>query len=141
MIQYRKCGIEIGKHQEPILVKKKIYCIYITPWSKFREAEGHLTMRLCLQDAVINYAPRIGKYINKHELYRQWHPRRMKDTNISEIENTSSVRNVMRVTPVSGIEREPWRGASILRIFNYLLCICTCSVRSDEYKCMTKHDF
>ena len=44
--------------------------IYL-PGSKYREVEGHLTMRLCLQDAVINYAPRIGKYINKLEFYRQ----------------------------------------------------------------------
>ena len=41
------------------------------PGSKFREAEGHLLMRSCLQYAVINYAPRIGKYINKLEMYRQ----------------------------------------------------------------------
>ena len=36
--------------------------IYL-PGSKLREAEGHLLMRSCLQDAVINYAPGIGKYI------------------------------------------------------------------------------
>ena len=34
--------------------------IYV-PESKFREAEGHLTMRKCLKDSVINYVPRIGK--------------------------------------------------------------------------------
>ena len=39
-------------------------CIFL-PWSRFREAESNLKMRLCLQDAVINYAPRIGKFINK----------------------------------------------------------------------------
>ena len=66
------------------------------PGSKFREAEGHLSMSSCLQDAVINSAPRIGKYIDNHELYRQCPPRRVKDTNISEIENNSCVRNVMR---------------------------------------------
>ena len=43
--------------------------IYLS-WSKFREGEVHLTMRQCIQDAVINYAPRIEKYINKLELYR-----------------------------------------------------------------------
>ena len=62
-------------------------------------------MRSCLQDAVINYAPRIGKYINKQELYRHFSPRKVKDSNISEIENISCVRNVMEVNPVSGIER------------------------------------
>ena len=38
--------------------------IYL-PGSKFREAEYHLTMSSCLQDAVIHSSPRIGKYINK----------------------------------------------------------------------------
>ena len=44
--------------------------IYLTG-SKLCEAEGHLTTRSCLQDAVINYAPGIEKYTNKLELYRQ----------------------------------------------------------------------
>ena len=44
--------------------------IYL-PGSKFCEAEGHLKMSSCSQDAIINYSPRIGKYINKLELYRQ----------------------------------------------------------------------
>ena len=60
---------------------------------------------------------------------------------MSEIENTSCVRNVMRVTPVSGIEIEPWGAASILRRVNYGVYICTCSVISDEYKCNKKHSF
>ena len=83
--------------------RKSTGFIYL-PGSKFREAEDHLTMRSCLQDAVINSAPGIRKYTNKLELYRQRPPRRVKDTNISEIENTSCVRSVMKVTPVSGIE-------------------------------------
>ena len=49
-------------------------CIFL-PGSGFREAEGNLKMRSCLQDALINYAPRIGKFINKLELYRQCPPR------------------------------------------------------------------
>ena len=88
-------------------------------------------MSSCLQDAVINSAPRIGKYINKLELYRQCTPRRVKDKKMTEIENTSCVINFMRVTPVSGIEIEPWGEASILRRVNYGVYICTCSVRSD----------
>ena len=47
----------------------------------------------------------------------------------------------MRVTPVSGIERETWGAASIPRIVNDGVYICTCSVRYDEYKCMKKHAF
>ena len=41
--------------------------IYL-PRSTFCEVEGILLMRSCLQDSVINSAPRIGKYINKLEL-------------------------------------------------------------------------
>ena len=55
------------------------------PGSKFCEAESHLMMRSCLQDAVINSAPRIEKYINKLKLYRKCPPRRVEDTKISEI--------------------------------------------------------
>ena len=98
-------------------------------------------MRSCLQDAVINSVPRIGKYINKLGLYRQCPPRIVKDKKMSEIQNTSCVRNVMRVTTVSGIEIEPWEVASILRRVNDGVYICTSSVRSDEYKCKTKNAF
>ena len=55
------------------------------PGSDFLEAEGHLSMRSYLQDVVINSAPRIRKYIDKQELYRQCPPRKVKDTNIYEI--------------------------------------------------------
>ena len=79
--------------------RKSTGCIYL-PGSGFHEAEGHLSMRSCLQDAVINYAPRTGKFINKQELYIQCPPRRYKYSHISEIENTSCMRNVMNVTPV-----------------------------------------
>ena len=109
-------------------IKRKVTgCIYI-PGSDFSEAEGHLSMRSCLQDAVINSATRIGKFINKQELYRQCPPRIVKDSNISEIENTSCVRNFMEVTVVSGIERVPWVPASILKIVNDGVLICTCNV-------------
>ena len=45
----------------------------------------------------------------------------------------------MRVTLVSGIEREPLGEASMLIILNDVVYVCTCSVRSDENKCKTKH--
>ena len=105
------------------------------------EAEGHLLLRSCLQDAVINSDPMIVKYMNKLELYRQCPPRRVKDTKIFEIENTSCVRNIMRVTPVFGIERENWGASCILRKVNDGVYICICNVKSDEYKCWTKHAF
>ena len=47
----------------------------------------------------------------------------------------------MKTTPVSGIEREYWGAASILRRVNYGVYICTCSVRYYGYKCNTKHAF
>ena len=77
--------------------------IYL-PGSRFCEAEGHLTMSSYLQDAVVNSASRIGKYINKLELYRKCPPRIVKNAKISEIENTSCVRIFMKVISVSIIE-------------------------------------
>ena len=98
-------------------------------------------IRSCLQDTVINSAPRIGYYIKTLEFYRQFPPIRVKDTKFSEIENTSCVRNVMRVSPVYGIEREPWGAARIMRKVNDGVYICTCNVKYDEYKCWEKHAF
>ena len=120
--------------------RKSTGFIYL-PGSKFREAEGHLSMRSCLQDAVINSSPRIGKHINKIELYRQCPHRRVKDTKISEKENTSCVRNVMRVTTVYGIETEPWGAASMTKKVNYGVYICTCNVKYNELMCWKKHEF
>ena len=80
--------------------RKTTSYIYI-PWSKYREAEGHLKLRSCLQGAVINYVPIIGKYINKLELYNQCLPRIVKDGIMTEIENTLCMRSFMNVTPVS----------------------------------------
>ena len=77
--------IEIGKWQKKNLVEKKsTECIYLLG-SGLREAEDHLSMGSCLQYAVINYAPRIGKIIDKQELDRQCPPRTVKDSHISEI--------------------------------------------------------
>ena len=78
--------------------RKATGCLYLS-WSGFREAKGHFSMRSCLQDAVINSIPIIGNFMNKQELCRQFPPRRVRDSNISEIENNSCVRNVMKVTP------------------------------------------
>ena len=88
-------------------------------------------MRSFSQDAVINYAPRIVKYINKLEFYRQCPTRGVKDRKITEIENTSCVRSVMKVNPVIRIERDSWVASSIRRRVNDGVYICTCSVRSD----------
>ena len=51
------------------------------------------------------------------------------------------MRNVMRVTPVFGIEIEPWVEACIMIKVNDGVYICICNVKSDEYECWTKHAF
>ena len=77
--------------------RKPTGCIFLSG-PGLRDAEGNSNMRSCLQDAVINSAPRIGKFINKQELYRQCPPRRVKNYHISEIENFECVINVMNIT-------------------------------------------
>ena len=59
-----------------------------------------------LHDSIISSAPRIGQYTNKNELYRQLPLRRVKGTNINEIESYSCARNFRIVTQVLNIERE-----------------------------------
>ena len=75
-------------------------------------------MSSCLQDAVNNPAPRLVKYINKLELYRQCPPRIVKDRKMTEIKNTSCVRIVMKVNPVYIIKIEHCGAAIILRRVN-----------------------
>ena len=63
VIQYMQCLIEIGKRKDIILVKKKATGFIFLTGLGFCEAEGNLKMGSCLQDAVINSAPRIGKLL------------------------------------------------------------------------------
>ena len=72
------CDIDSKIARENLGIKRKSTGFIYIHGSKFREAKCHLTMRSCLQDAVINSAHSIGKYINKMELYRQCPPRRVK---------------------------------------------------------------
>ena len=121
--------------------KRKSSGFIYLPGSKLREAEGRFTMRSCLQDSVINSAPRIVKYINELELYIQCPPIRVKYKKITDIESNSCVRSAMKVTPVIRIEIEDWGAASILRRFNGGVYICICSVQYDEYMCKTTYAF
>ena len=73
--------------------------------SRYCEAEGRLKLRSGLYGAILTYDPSIGKYINKHEFYRQCPPIRKKDTNMNEIENYLFVINVMILAPVLNKER------------------------------------
>ena len=65
--------------------RKPTGCIFLSG-SGLRDTEGNSNMRSCLQDAAINSAPRIGKFINKEELYRHCPPRRVNNSHISEKE-------------------------------------------------------
>ena len=78
--------------------------IHLTGY-QFHESEGHLKTRLFLHATIINSPPSIVKYINKHELYRQYPDIRVKDTKMNEIEISLCVINVTTVTPVWNIER------------------------------------
>ena len=120
--------------------RKPTGCIFLSG-SGFRDAEGNSNMRSCLQDAVINSAPRIGKFINKQELYRQCPPRRVKNSHISEIENCACVTNVMNITPISGIEEVAWGAAIIMRTVNDGVYICVCNVHNVKYDLWKKHAF
>ena len=73
-----------------------------------------MELRSCLQNDVVNHSPSIGKYINTLELYNKCPTIRVKDKNMSEIENYLCVRTVMDVTTVLKIEREPRGARSIL---------------------------
>ena len=74
-----------------------------------------MKLRYWLHDVFINFAERIGKFINKNEFYRQLPPVIVRDTNMSKIESSSCVRNVRIVIPLLNIEREQWGFWSILR--------------------------
>ena len=50
---------------------------------------------------------------------------------MTDIENTSCVRSVTKVTPIARIEREYWGADIILRRVNNEVYICTCLLRSD----------
>ena len=57
--------------------RKQIGYIYL-PVSQFHEAEGHLKLRSYVHDDIINSAPSIGNFIDKHESYNQLPPRIVK---------------------------------------------------------------
>ena len=56
------------KNQEIFWKKKETNWIYLSPGQQYREAEGRLKLRSCLHDSVLNSAPSIEKYINRHYL-------------------------------------------------------------------------
>ena len=60
---------------------------------------------------------------------------------MSEIENSSCVRDIMNVIPVFNIEGWMWVAWVSLRKFDDGMYICSCSVRYESYMCKTKHAF
>ena len=85
---------------------------------------------MCLHDAIINGAPRIGGEIDKSELYRQCLPRRVKDTEIKEFEKCECVSSVMTIAPVLKIVREKMGPLGILMIIDDGFYVCNCTVYS-----------
>ena len=68
--------------------------------SPYRDSEGSPQHRMCLRDAIINAAPRIGVKIDQSELYRQCSPRRVMDTTIEELEKYECISSVMNIKSV-----------------------------------------
>ena len=68
--------------------------------SQFCQAKRNLKLRSCLHDAVLNAAPRIGKFADKNEFYRQCFPIHVKGTNTNKFENAYCVSSVMAISPV-----------------------------------------
>ena len=99
-------------------IKRKSTGYIYLPGSQYCESGGYLKPRSWLHDTSINSAQGLEKYINKYKLYRKCSSRRLKDTNMSEIENSLNVINVMIVTPILNIKRELWGACSILRKVN-----------------------
>ena len=53
--------------------------------SPYHGAEGSSQLRPCLHDAIINSSPRIGGNFDNLEFYRQFPPRRVKETQTTNI--------------------------------------------------------
>ena len=87
---------------------------------------------MCLNDAVVNSTPRIGKYINKFELYRQCLLRRAKNIRMNEIENASCVSIVLNTFNVLKRERYKLGSNRILGKVYYGLYICTWTVTNNK---------
>ena len=83
-------------------------------------------MRSCLNDAVINYSPRIGGGggMKNEEPYRECTPRRLKETKIEELEKIRfHHRSYENNTNYGNIQKN--RGA--LGIIKFLMMVFICS--------------
>ena len=93
---YRRCNNTQSVFRE----KKKATGFVCLQGSPYHDAEGSSQLRSCLHDSTINSAPITGQIIYKLELYRQCHPIRVKDKNMTELGQCDCVSYVMTITPI-----------------------------------------
>ena len=103
--------------------------VYITD-SPYSDAEGLSQLRSRLHDAIINAAPRIGKKIDRSELCRQCLPRRVKDTEIKELEICECVSSLMTIAPVLNIERDKMGALGIFMRIDDGIYVCNYNIYS-----------
>ena len=76
--------------------------------SPYPDAEGLSQVISCLHNAIINAASRIGGKIYTLGLYRQFPPRGVKDTRMTEFEKCEYLSYVTTIATVLKIDREKW---------------------------------
>ena len=121
--------------------KQKATGYVLITGSPYCDAEGSPHHRLCLHDAIINAAPRIGGGVDQSELYRQCSPRRVMDTAIYELEKCECVSSIIKIEPVLDIDREKMGTLGILMRIKDGVYVCICSVYSNILKLWTQHAF
>ena len=109
--------------------RKETGYVYITS-SSYRDAEGLSQLRSCLHDLIMNASPRIGEKTDKPELNRQCLPRRVKDTEIKELEKCECVSSVMTIVIVLNTEREKMGPLGILMRVDDGVYVCNYNIYS-----------
>ena len=79
--------------------------------------------------------------MDKLELYRQCPPRRLKDTNLAELEKCKCVSSVMTIAPIINIDRENMYDFVILLVIDDGVYVCICTVYYSVFKEYTQHTF
>ena len=102
--------------------------------SPYSYAEVSSQIRSCLHDSMVNTAPRIGQIMDKLEQYRQCSPRRVKCTNMTELEKCDCLSSVTTIAHILNIGREKKGAMRILQVINDGVYVCICRVFSDVFK-------
>ena len=121
--------------------KRKATGYFYITGSPYRDGEGSSQLRFCICCAIINADPIIGGGIDKSELYRQFLPVWVKDTEIIELGNFECVSSVITISPVLNIERNEMGPLGILVRIYYGVYICNCYVCYYVSKQFTQHTF